>query len=266
VWHYTNLPALVSMLRDRQLRLTRVDKFTDPFEGSIPKKQYEDQAPIFAAAQAQALDMHVPPVLTHHLPRMESQRRARRDPWSRLAAWRRAMKESSHASCWCLGEESEGMWRLYCADVARGQGVALCTAAGRLAESLESNGVVFGRVRYRRYNDDSPAFDDEMDPFFHKRLGFEHEREARLLTFASDYYRSLQSFLEGEAESKPEELPQFQFLAWDPGKVCESVIISPYASPEYEQAVKTVVSLLDRDLADRVQLSELSERRFAPLF
>jgi hypothetical protein len=40
--HYTTLDALVQIFRNRQLRSTRVDKFPDPFEGSVPKKQIDD--------------------------------------------------------------------------------------------------------------------------------------------------------------------------------------------------------------------------------
>jgi hypothetical protein len=49
---YTTLDALVHIFRNRQLRLTRVDKFPDPFEGSVPKKQIDDQLPIFSGRNA----------------------------------------------------------------------------------------------------------------------------------------------------------------------------------------------------------------------
>lgn len=52
VWHYTSLEAVIAMLRDRQMRLTRIDKFCDPFEGSVPKKTIDDQVVIFGGAQA----------------------------------------------------------------------------------------------------------------------------------------------------------------------------------------------------------------------
>ena len=48
---YVPLVALEQMLRDRQLRLTRVDQFLDPFEGSVPKQQIDDQMPIFSSAK-----------------------------------------------------------------------------------------------------------------------------------------------------------------------------------------------------------------------
>jgi hypothetical protein len=43
VWRYMRLDALIATLRNRQLRFTRVDKFEDPFEGSVPKQTIDDQ-------------------------------------------------------------------------------------------------------------------------------------------------------------------------------------------------------------------------------
>ena len=51
VFRYTSLEAVVSIMRDRQLRLTRLDAFRDSFKGSVPKQQIDDQVPIFSGAQ-----------------------------------------------------------------------------------------------------------------------------------------------------------------------------------------------------------------------
>ena len=45
VWRYLSLSAVLATIKTRQLRLTRVDKFHDPFEGSVPKSQIEQQNP-----------------------------------------------------------------------------------------------------------------------------------------------------------------------------------------------------------------------------
>src|SRR5438876_10825373 len=102
---YTSLNALEHMLRDKQLRLTRVDRFQDPFEASVPKKQMDDQLPIFSSANQMEM-------------MAESQQGMRRhscyvkDPRTRMTLRRRAATRSAHASCWILGPESEAMWRL----------------------------------------------------------------------------------------------------------------------------------------------------------
>ena len=50
VWRYLSLDALIATVQDRQLRFTRVDTFADPFEGSVPKQQIDDQVALFAGA------------------------------------------------------------------------------------------------------------------------------------------------------------------------------------------------------------------------
>ena len=50
MWRYLSLSAVIATIKTQQLRLTRVDKFRDPFEGSIPKAQFEQQVPLFIAA------------------------------------------------------------------------------------------------------------------------------------------------------------------------------------------------------------------------
>jgi hypothetical protein len=43
VLRYLSLSALITRMKTGRLRLTRVDKFQDPFEGSVPKQQMDDQ-------------------------------------------------------------------------------------------------------------------------------------------------------------------------------------------------------------------------------
>ncbi len=48
VWRYLSLNAVIATVRDRQLRFTRVDRFKDPFEGSVPKQTIDDQVLLLA--------------------------------------------------------------------------------------------------------------------------------------------------------------------------------------------------------------------------
>ena len=74
---YTTLDALVHMLQNRQLRLTRVDKFHDPFEGSVTQKQIDDQVPIFSTRNANAMMC-----LASYYPSMSMPPRRSLDPWT----------------------------------------------------------------------------------------------------------------------------------------------------------------------------------------
>src|SRR5258706_6729205 len=111
VRHYTTLDAVVSILKARRLRITRVDKFGDIFEGSVPKKQMDDQDLLLSSAEARRMMMNS---VAAHYPGMPISEPMYRDPWDVMTQRRRAMTRSAYASCWSWGDESEAMWRLYC--------------------------------------------------------------------------------------------------------------------------------------------------------
>lgn len=129
VWRYMCLDAVVSTLRDRKLRLTRVDTFRDPFEGSVPKQQIDDQVVLFShtyrnRATWSVIAQSYPPGEIY-VPHDWGE-----DPWIRMTRLRRARTRSIHASCWSWGEESEALWRLYCThDGASGIGIAVRTTS-----------------------------------------------------------------------------------------------------------------------------------------
>ena len=122
-------------------------------------------------------------------------------------------------------------------------------------------------IRYRYYHD-GDAFDDELDPFMHKRMGFAHEREVRLLKYDESHYFELEAALTSgdPARATPPELPEHIFLDWSPAAVIERITISPYADDSYETRARDAIASIDPSLVDRLELSVLSERRYAPQF
>jgi len=260
---YTTLNALVQIFRNRQLRLTRVDKFLDPFEGSVPKHQIDDQLPIFSSRNTVQM-MSV----AAHYPGMSMPPRRNLDPWMEMTMRRRAKTRSAHASCWTAGHESEAMWRLYCSDgEAEGQGVALQATLGQVEASVARHDLFVSPIRYRHYHE-GDAFNDELDPFMHKRVGFAHEGEVRLLKYDESHYSKLAAALtRGDPdEVAPPELPEHIFLDWSPAVVIERITVSPYADKAYEKRVRAEIESIDSSLVDRIDLSVLSERRYAPQF
>jgi hypothetical protein len=260
---YTTLDALVHILRNRQLRLTRVDKFHDPFEGSVPKRQIDDQLPIFSSRNA----AQIMGVAAHH-PSMSMPPHRHLDPWTEMTLRRRAKTRSAHASCWTAGHESEAMWRLYCRDgEPEGQGIALQSTFGKVEAAVARQDLFVSPIRYRYYHD-GDAFDDELDPFMHKRMGFAHEREVRLLKYDESHYSELEAALTSgdPARATPPELPEHIFLDWSPAAVIERITISPYADDSYETRARDAIASIDPSLVDRLELSVLSERRYAPQF
>lgn len=263
VWRYLSLDAAITTIQSRRLRLTRVDTFLDPFEGSVPKTQIDSQIPIFSGAvSARAMMRSV----AAHYPGMQTPPEPDEDPWTRTTRFRRARTRSAHASCWSSGDESEALWRLYCAedgsqeDGSQGVGVALRTTLARLEASVAIHDLYVSPITYRRYHE-GDSFTDEMDSLLHKRHGFAAERELRLLKFDETQYRTLLP-----KEATVTELPEHVYLEWILSDVIDEIVISPYANVAYEHRVRNSVSSVDAGLAVRVQLSELHHRRYPPGF
>jgi len=260
---YTTLDALVHTFRNRQLRLTRVDKFHDPFEGSVPKRQVDDQVPIFSnRKEVQMMGV------AGYYPSMSMPPQRHLDPWTEMTLRRRAKTRSAHASCWTAGHESEAMWRLYCRNgEPEGQGVALQSTLGKIEASVACHDLFVSPIRYRYYHE-GDAFDDEIDPFMHKRKGFAYEGEVRLLKYDESHYFELASALTSgdPAKATPPELPEHIFLDWSPAEVIERITISPYADESYEKKARAAIALIDPSLVDRLELSVLSELRYTPQF
>src|ERR1700740_1448786 len=87
VWRYLTLGAVFATIKTRQLRLTRVDKFHDPFEGSVPDKEIETQILLCGGAANLRVMMNV--LATHH-PGMPPTPPPDEDSWVRMTRLRRA--------------------------------------------------------------------------------------------------------------------------------------------------------------------------------
>ena len=262
VWHYTSLEAVIAILREKKLRFTRLDVFhdSDPFEGSVPKQQIDDQTPIFCGAQA--TEMMLAGVASH-FPGMDVPRTQYRDPWGQMTKRRQAGIRSTHAICWRWGDESEAMWKLYCKDGRPGQGLALRATLGKLETSVSNYDLYISPVQYR-FLHEGAAFDNEIDPFLHKRKGFEYEQEVRLLNHDETHYLALAQYLIDDAsKAQPAELPEYRFFDWSLVETIDAIAVSPYADEIYELKVRDEITKIEPEIMSRIELSVLSERRYA---
>jgi hypothetical protein len=179
----------------------------------------------------------------------------------RITRLRRAKTRSAHASCWSAGDESEPLWRLYCADDGcQGAGVALRTTLACLEASVEAHDLYVSPITYLPYHA-APPFTDEMDALLHKRHGFSAERELRLLKYNEAHFTALVP-----KDASVSELPEHIYVDWVLGDVIDEIVISPYADENYEDLVRRAVGATDPSLKDRVVLSVLHERQHPPGF
>ena len=258
VWRYLSLHAVIATIETRRLRMTRIDRFRDPFEGSVPKSQIDNQVPLFSGT---AFMRNTRMTRRLQYPEMTMPEEFDEDDWTRMTRLRRAKTRSAHASCWSMGHESEPIWRLYCTeDGTPGVGVALRTTLARLEASVAIHDLYVSPIIYRLYHE-GPQFTDELDAFFHKRQGFAAERELRLLRFDQAQFHALIP-----RGARQPELGDHLEVDWVPSDVVEEIVISPYADVDYENEARQSVNAADSNLADRIRLSVLHERRHRPQF
>ena len=149
VWRYMSLEAVSETIKSRKLRFTRVDKFPDRFEASVPKQEWDNQTVLFIGAASRR---HMFDAIAPHYPGMSPLPPPDEDPWARVRRLRIAMAVSSHASCWSTGAESELLWKLYCSDCSdngrQGMGVAFRSTLARLEKSVAVHDLYVSPIRY----------------------------------------------------------------------------------------------------------------------
>lgn len=153
IWRYMDFSKFVWFLENNALYFSRLDKFADPYEGSLPllnRNNMSDEGydPVANCAPTFA------------------------DRVEQLS------RNSAFVNCWHMNEhESAAMWQLYSRS-----GIAVRSTLQRLCGSLQScpRDVYVGIIRYVDFEKD---FLDPLNRFnlaLTKRRSFEHERELRV--------------------------------------------------------------------------------------
>lgn len=184
IWRYLDLEKFESLLRDKALFFCRVDKFSDPFEGSVPKREAEYRMWV---REEYAIANNIPYT-----------QKTLEDSIGGISSFHKDFKTNHIVNCWHINlGESDAMWRLYLKD---NEGVAIQTTPQKLFTSLEGSTekIYSSKVRYLNY--ETQNWFNEVDypidgynmfiPLVHKRNEFIHESEFRLITEVEDAFRS----------------------------------------------------------------------------
>jgi hypothetical protein len=208
----------------------------DRFEGSIPATTLDAERRLFE----QLINDATPGKSAAEVERLKENIQT---SMKNMAQVRRALITHSFASCWRYGHESEAMWRLYC---GQADGVAIETTYGKLKALVTSKDTFIGAVQYIDYATQSLDSANVLNALIHKRKGFEHEQEVRILRVD----------LVAAVEGKPAEKEGVS-IPWDPDDVIERIAVSPYASPWYLETVQTTLEKFSTRLASLVRWSGL---------
>lgn len=249
LWRYMDLAKLVMLLSNKQLHFARADVFPDRHEGSFTKPMWEKLEVQFAKR----------PGLRQIVSKMFKQH----------------MKENAFVSCWCMGPESEAMWKLYCGD---NYGVAITAAYQDIEASFINQDLLMTKVKYLDYQVDEFPLDKLFYPLFHKRRAFAYEQEVRIVEWCSDQMPvgmivTGHPPTEEEKRAHEDELKLGEELKVERGKgillefdvetLARNIVVHPYAHEWYFDAVKLVVEKFTPVLREKVEWSSL---RTEPLY
>ena len=226
VWRYMDLAKFIWLLKEKKLFLSRLDKLSDPYEGSLTTKT-------IAGINA---------FLNHHKAKTS---------WDELSQEYRRNRATTFVCCWHANEhESEAMWRLY---GRNGNGIAIQSTYQELVHAIAGEDDVYlGYVKYIDYEKEWFADANIFHPIMHKRIAFSHEREVRLVTMRIGY----------QTLSEP-EIPESIFIPWDLDKQIKGIYVDPYAPKYFYDAVATIIQAMVPSLASKVAWSPM---KVAPVF
>ena len=215
------------MLEHGRLFFSRLDRFDDPFEGSVNQPTIEllDEALKPYSAQTSGRL-----VFEQTLPKLRK--------WTMV-------------NCWHMNDfESAAMWKLY---AVLDRAIAVQSTYGRLRESLKdaTESIFIGKINYISYEADRMPVRNMFHPFLHKRRSFEHERELRaIVQFTEDAFKN---------EKEPPE--DGIWVNCDLDILVEHICVSPSSPKWFRELLQQILKRYGR--AFTLQQSSLAAK---PLF
>jgi len=216
IWRYINLTKFVSLLGKQALWFSSPAKFSDPYEGTLPKshlKALSDMRQNWIDNQLAQLDALAK---MRPLADFSKARASMEELRTGIQKMLRDVALKFGVNCWHMSEhESDAMWRLYpnC--------IAIQSTWKRLHDSLLQDGVYIDPVRYNDFENDPIEKGHRHQNLFIKRKSFEYEKELRAV-------KMLDNVCEG------------QFISCDLSVLIERVYVSPVSEFYVLEVVKDI--------------------------
>jgi pyridoxine/pyridoxamine 5'-phosphate oxidase len=214
IWRYMDIAKYESLLDRKALFFCRADKFSDPFEGTLLKKEADNR--LFAAKENAKFSN-----------KLFDEERAKKNIED-LSYLHKSFKRGIIINCWHINNnESDAMWRLYLKD---NEGVAIQSTKKRILETIEKakETIEFSKVRYLDYDNDIWYHPEDYPhikynliiPFMHKRIEFYHEQEFRL-------YHEVQEAIDNENYWDTQENHKGKFIEINLTTLVEKILFPP---------------------------------------
>ena len=229
LWRYMSFSKFAALLHQKELVLTPVYMFDDPYEGAGGKEKNLDK---FTKALVDYFWDKVSAELGGLQVSNEDLQQYMKGYIKAASDMGKSNRYFTFVNCWHENEvESEAMWKLYTA--GQPDGIAIQTTYGALKKAIDDIDVQIGRVTYENYE---TAFLPGDSYFWYKRKSFEHEREVRVMIEANDEQR----------KDFAEIYKKNEFTITHPvdlDTLIENVYVSPYASDWVKDVVDEELKL-----------------------
>lgn len=231
IWRYMSLQKFKLLLKNNALFFCRADKFSDPFEGTIPKKEADHRKKSLGDKQS-----------------IES-----------ISMLHRKFKGHFLVNCWHINnEENDAMWRLY---LKSNNGVAIKSTIslllGSLTDTVEE--VYCSLIRYIDYEEDiwmPPTVKgyNMFAPILHKRKEFSHENELRLIHQIEYQNRDIEEYWSEQPKEKG------KYIAVDLSKLISVIYSAPTSNQNQIAKIEQIVQKSGYDF--KVEKSKLDNEPY----
>lgn len=248
LWRYMSFAKFAALLHDKQLVLSPLHMFEDPYEGAGGKAcNLKPLAEAVVNTMYDRSDEYVARMKAMNIDENKQIETVRLwlETGNEYGLWNRMF---TFVNCWHENEtESEAMWKLYTAH--QPEGVAIQTTYGALKNAVDDEDVKIGRISYEDFD---MAFMPEDSYGWYKRKSFEHEREVRLLVEPDD--DTQEELAKGYKKGHSYTLT----VQVDLETLIENVYVSPYAHQWFHNLVGREMKL--NGLEKPVVYSKMNEQ------
>jgi len=217
IWRYISFEKFEAMLQTNSLFFCRADRFSDPFEGSLPIREVEFRNNQHTGESG--LDNILGFKKTHI-----------------------GFKRANVINCWQINNnENDAMWRLYLKST---RGLAIKSNVLSLIKSFDGNSNSFNlsKVRYINYDTDVWYHPDEYPseyynfttPLVHKRIEFRHETELRI-------FHHIEEPVNNEAYWNSQPIESGKNMVINLQELVHEIILTPTADIMVEKELQQIL-------------------------
>lgn len=177
IWRYMDVSKFLMLFLNEELFVPRMEFLGDSFEGSLSPKSFNN---LLSELHKQTKDILTQNVETGVKTSDAKELDLVRTTAESFLGNAKVHQKTSYVSCWHMNEyESAAMWKQYSSS---NDAIAIRSTYQKLANLFDDRAVI-GLVKYIDYNTEGwPPF-NVLDPLYHKRMSFSHEREVRVVQF-----------------------------------------------------------------------------------